>query len=683
VPTEPAPEGSTGGQSARPAVFLSYASEDAAAAERISAALQSAGVEVWFDRGELRGGDAWDHTIRKEIRDCALFIPLVSANSQARTEGYFRLEWRLADQRTHLMGRNRAFLLPVCIDDTRDADADVPDSFLTAQWTRLPQGAATPAFVQRVVNLLARVGTPPPASATESRNPAAPHAPRLSPAVSAGRNRARVVAGVVVGLLAVLIAGYLVRERTRTTGDGALAGATGATSTVEGASIAVLPFADMSERKDQEYFSDGLAEELLDQLAKTPGLRVTARTSSFAFKGKSEDVPTIARQLNVANILEGSVRKAGARLRVTTQLIRASDGTQLWSETYDREMKDVFAVQDEIADAVVTALKGRLLATGKALMHTRTANPDAYIEYLLGRSYYRQASEASDRLAVKAFRRAVALDPDYGPAYASLALAAFYTAYYDADSKGEEQAFALADKAIELAPEFADGYGSRAYLRFWFRLDWDGARTDFEKAVSLSPNDGDHLRRYSQYLATRGRMTDAIAYVRRATEADPMSALTWNRLSRYLLATRQYGQARTALARARALMATWTDERDEPTVLEVLDGHLDAARALAEASAFPESRLWRLAIIEHTAGHEAASRAARDEFERKYGGAQPFDVARIHAWCGDVEATFTWLETALKAHAEDVVEVTYDPLFAPVRADPRYRAFLRKLGLSD
>src|SRR6202041_911166 len=197
-------------------------------------------------------------------------------------------------------------------------------------------------------------------------------------------------------------------------------------------SIAVLPFLDMSEKHEQEYFSDGLAEELLDLLAKTPGLHVIPRTSSFSFKGKSEDIPTIAGKLRVAKILEGSGRKLGNHLRGTTQLMRADPGEHIWSETYDRELKDVFKVQDEIAGAVVAALKLKLAPAQDASAHT-TANTEAYTQYLLGRQFWNHRNLDGYRRAVEAYRKAIALDPGYAAAYAGLATAENYVA----DATGE------------------------------------------------------------------------------------------------------------------------------------------------------------------------------------------------------------------------------------------------------
>src|SRR5262245_17315613 len=258
------------------AVFLSYASEDAEAAQRICDALRTAGVEVWFDANELRGGDVWDASIRTQIRECALFVPIVSANTDRRGEGYFRLEWKLAVDRSHLMADDHAFLVPVAIDGTVDANRRVPDKFREVQWTRLLGGETPANFVEHVRRILSGSG------------------PALRAAPSSAAAPAQ-----------------------------------------RAASIAVLPFMNMSRDQEDEYFADGLAEELLNVLSKIGGLRVAARTSAFQFKGKHDDIAVIGRKLNVDTVLEGSVRKAGNRLRVSVQLVKVADGLHLWSETYD------------------------------------------------------------------------------------------------------------------------------------------------------------------------------------------------------------------------------------------------------------------------------------------------------------------------------------------------------------
>ncbi len=270
------------------AVFLRYASQDAEAARRICEALRAAGVEVWFDQNELVGGDAWDAKIRGRIGSCALFIPVISMNTQARDEGYFRLEWKLAVDRSHLMAHDRAFLLPVVMDSTPDASARVPPEFRAVQWTSLPGAFPTPEFIAQVKRVLAQPQT----------------------SVISGAGRPTPSAGPLIATTAATI-----REK----------------------SIAVLPFVNMSAGKEQEYFSDGLAEEVINLLAHISELKVIARTSAFAFRGKEQDIRGIASALGVNHVLEGSVRRAGNRLRITAQLIQAVDGTHLWSERFDRE----------------------------------------------------------------------------------------------------------------------------------------------------------------------------------------------------------------------------------------------------------------------------------------------------------------------------------------------------------
>jgi len=322
------PDGvSTAGQSQR-AVFLSYASEDAAAAQQICTALRAADIEVWFDQSELRGGDAWDAAIRKHIKSCALFLPVISTNTHNRIEGYFRLEWKLAIDRSYLIAADQAFLLPVVIDGTPQTDERIPDRFRELQWTRLPGGNTPPAFVEHVARLLSpahQLPTIPTRWSMVSTVPAAGKPPR------SGAKAWRSKFVLLVFALAVIAGGYIALDRLvvskakRDVGRSTAvttASSVNAQNPIPEKSIAVLPFLDMSETKDQEYFSDGLSVELLDLLSKTEGLKVIARTSSFYFKGKQATIPEIASTLRVAHVLEGSVRKAGTTIRVTAQLIR-------------------------------------------------------------------------------------------------------------------------------------------------------------------------------------------------------------------------------------------------------------------------------------------------------------------------------------------------------------------------
>jgi TolB-like protein len=321
------------------AVFLSYASQDAEAAQKICEALRAAGIEVWFDQSELRGGDAWDQSIRKQIKTCALFLPVISQNTHDRDEGYFRLEWKLAVDRCALMAADRAFLLPVVIDDTRDDDERVPERFREVQWTRLPGGVTPAAFVERVRRLLSgELSQEPTRTASAAAQvPAAPSTRK--PVLAFWQSKAALLAAITVLVVAL---GYFVANRLVLSTRGAEVGAAASPAAHSAPaiafnppphSLAVLPFVNLSGDKEQEYFSDGLTEELLNSLAEINELQVAARTSAFSFKGKDTDIGTIARKLNVGAVLEGSVRRSANTIRITAQLINAVTGFHLWSKS--------------------------------------------------------------------------------------------------------------------------------------------------------------------------------------------------------------------------------------------------------------------------------------------------------------------------------------------------------------
>ncbi len=375
------------------AVFISYASQDALAAERIAASLRAAGIDVWLDQSELRGGDVWDASIRKQIKTCALFLPIISRNTHARDEGYFRLEWKLAVDRCHLMAADKAFLVPVVIDDTRDDDERVPDRFREVQWSRLPGGANTDSFVEHVRQLLEPASSKPATPNLRPASPIAAASTRSLPTAS------RSFVPWIVSSLLILVTGYFVVDKlvlpARSVPRAEAPAAEPAPAFNPPAhSIAVLPFTNMSGDKEQDYFSDGLSEELLNSLARITELQVAARTSSFYFKGEHADLATIARKLNVASILEGSVRRSGHTIRVNAQLNNALTGYHLWSQTYDRDLGDVLKLQTDIATAVATALKLTLLGDIAAKTEIGgTRNPAAFDAYCAPR----MRTGASDR----------------------------------------------------------------------------------------------------------------------------------------------------------------------------------------------------------------------------------------------------------------------------------------------
>ena len=452
-------------------------------------------------------------------------------------------------------------------------------------------------------------------------------------------------------------------------------------------SIAVLPFVDMSQAKDQEYFSDGLSEELLDLLAKVPQLKVIARTSSFSFKGKNADVAEIAKKLAVATVLEGSVRKSGNTLRVTAQLIRTVDSTHLWSETYDRELTDIFKVQDEIASAVVAALKVKLLPSqASADNQRRTTNLDAYNEYLIGKQQYNRTNVDGWRHAEAAFRRAAALDPSYAPAWAGLADALNFLSDFldgaDAIAAAKREALAAADKAIGLAPDLADGYRARSYLRSSTLWDWKGADADIDRAMQLEPNSSETRFRRAELLATLGRQTDAVTEIRKAVELDPLSQNVWSSLGWYLLASGHLVEAREANQRALTLNPESSFALVNLGMIEMLDGRFDVARGAWQRGGDNWDAIGS-AMIEHSLGHKNAAQSALDKLIAKYADGSAYQIAEVFAWRGEPDPAFEWLDRAYRQHDGGLANLTFDPLMKSLRTDARYAAFLKKMGLAQ
>src|SRR5271156_4233858 len=375
------------------AVFLSYASQDVEAAQKICEALRAAGIEVFFDQSELRGGDVWDQKIRREIHDCALFVPIVSQHTQERLEGYFRREWKLAVDRTHDMAEQKPFLVPVVIDGTRDQEAFVPDAFRPVQWTRLPGGETPRIFVERIKRLLSPELSP--LSAVSSAT-AAIREPVRGPRRSVLALLA-IVAVAVVAALAYFPTNKFWIAKHATPETAAPAGSAPAAFAPPPHSVAVLPFVNLSGDKEQEYFSDGLTEEMLNSLSEINELQVAARTSSFYFKGKDVDLGTVAHKLNVGAVLEGSVRRSEHTVRITAQLVNAVTGFHLWSKTYDRDLGDVLKLQSEIATAVASALKVTLLGDVAAKVELGgTGNPAALDAYLRGLKAARSIHDTKD-----------------------------------------------------------------------------------------------------------------------------------------------------------------------------------------------------------------------------------------------------------------------------------------------
>jgi adenylate cyclase len=443
-------------------------------------------------------------------------------------------------------------------------------------------------------------------------------------------------------------------------------------------SIAVLPFADMSERHDQEYFSDGLSEELIDLLAKLPQLQVIARTSSFSFKGKSDDIPTIGRKLNVANVLEGSVRKSGSRLRVTTQLIRADSGVHIWSDTYDRDLRDVFKVQDEIAGAVVAALKVHLLASVSTANLYRTANSDAHDHYLRGEHYIVLGGDTYRRGAEE-FRSAIALDPKYAIAYAKLADAEAFVADADGDAAMLRIAVADADKAVAVAPELAEAYKVRGSIRAGSLWDWSGAQADLEEARRRDPNGVSTQWLNAMLLEAQGRLPGALEVARKMVDADPLSSIAWERLGAEQQYSGDLDGSRRSLHHALELEPDFAFAFFLLGITEVLSGRGNEALESFNRLTYKPGRYFGIALAQQALGHRQESQKALQGEIQVGAQGEAYQIAEVYAFSGDDDKAFQWLDRAYAQHDGGMISMRVDPLLRNLRGDPRFKALLVKM----
>ena len=510
------------------AVFLSYAREDSEVARHIAEALRAFGVEVWFDQNELRGGDSWDAKIRTQIKTCALFIPLVSQRTEERSEGYFRREWKLAIDRTHDMSGDKAFIVPVVIDETRETEAAVPEEFMRYQWTRLAQGAPTPEFVSQVKRLLdapKKAAAKTGAGLAEAGRPGAatPAAPVASPA-------SRLPLGL--GAVAVIAVGAAVFFALRPgSKEPALIGpplaeakptATPAPAAINPKSLAVLPFNNMSEEKDSVFFSDGIHEDILTNLALVRELQVVSRTSVMQYRNTTKTLRQIAAELGVAYVLEGSVRRAGNKVRVTGQLIRAATDEHVWAKNYDRDLTDVFSIQSELATEIAGALSAALSPQEKQLLNRRpTENLAAYDSYVKARQ--KRQDTLTSFSAEPFLLTAVQLDPKFAQAWAELGSLHAFIYFSDIDHSTERLAKAKAaiETAVRLAPDDPAVIEKQGDYYYYGYRDYARASEQYQRLAVLRPNDAAVFGSLGFIHRRQGRWAEALTELRRAAQLEP------------------------------------------------------------------------------------------------------------------------------------------------------------------
>lgn len=455
-------------------------------------------------------------------------------------------------------------------------------------------------------------------------------------------------------------------------------------SSLNANSIAVLPFTDMSSAKDQEYFSDGLSDELITELAKIPGLKVVARSSAFQFKGKNEDLHTVARKLGVANVLEGSVRKEGSRARISVELIKADDGFQLWSETYDRNVEDIFAVQDEITQAVGNALQSKLLSGDAAISEgSRTTNSEAYEAYLQGQYFIARGLDKEDLTKALSFAdQALKLDPNYAPAWAqrARALEAMARGLEIDEADGFRRARASAEKAITLDPKLPAGYLALALVQINQDWDWKGASASLEKARQLAPGSVNVLRIQGYLDRNMGRVEEAIALYRQAIALDPLNSDFHAVVADQLYGLGRYEEAKAELTKAEELNSQHSSLHLIRSEILLMEGHPPEAVAEIEKETSDWQKLTGQALAYSGAGRHQDSDMALKNLIAKHQTDCAYQIAEVYAYRGEVDQALEWLDRAYKQRDPGIREVTNDPLMKGLLHDPRYAQLLSKMG---
>jgi TolB-like protein/tetratricopeptide (TPR) repeat protein len=656
-----------------PAVFISYASQDQAVATAVLEALERQGIQCWIAPRDVSPGEFYAEGIVHAI-DAAKVVVLVLSQNAAASLHVLR-EVERASSKGHPVVSFRT--------DLAALPAGLEYFLNTSHWLDASSTGIERAL-PRLVGAVQRLISPPQAGAAAEFAPNTPASSASRAPPPARVPRPIIVLGAVVALgLLCFVAAKLWSAQHAAPATAASTGARSPQAFSE-KSVAVLPFVDTSEKKDQEYFSDGLSEELIDLLGRVPGLRVPARTSSFYFKGKQTTLAEIARALGVSHVLEGSVRTNGQQLRVTAELVRVADDTRVWSDTFDRKLDDVFKVQDDIAGAVVKALKISLLAGQQA--NARAApNSDAYTMYLKGRSTMKGGTEDDFTRAQSYFERAVAIDPAFAPGWAALGdmRSDLYSSFRVPRQYQQvaPSAHAEAARALELDPNLPDAHLALGRIAFLIDLDWDTAARELSRTLELAPANA-MAWRFKSYLAgTLGDNEHQRSFAEQAIANDPLDY--WNYFAaglagymggRFADGERLYRRAIELNERAGAIHA-------QLARLLIVSGKPQQALVELEHESAPA---WR-ALAEPLALDALGRRKEADEklvrAEDLYGDAYASQIASVYAMRNDSANALKWMERSYRQHDSAPLFLRHDPMFRSLEGNPSYEAILRKMKI--
>ena len=635
-------------------VFVSYASQDVAVANSIVENLEEHGCKCWIAPRDVKPGAQYADAIVRAINE-AKAVVLVMSGSAVGSSHVAREVERAASK-----GKP---IIPFRIDNA-PLNPELEYFLSNSQWIDVPKlGMA--AALTRLAEAVGHV------------SPISPQAVLPLPRSGGVRKRTVIVAASVIGICAALALGIHFWPLGR--------GGPPAVAAISDKSIAVLPFVDMSEKKDQEYFADGMAEEIIDLLVKVPGLKVISRTSSFQFKGKTEDLRSIAAQLGVAYVLEGSVRKSGDHLRVTAQLIDSRNGTQLFSQTYDRDLSDVLKMQDEIAASLVRTLQ--IQVSGEAVV-SRPAlrNTEAYTVYLQGLHAFNRFNPQGLEQAARDFQQAVDLDPSFADArvwfaITNYSMGAFGFVPAASATSAFEQARHSAELALKLDPNVATAHAVLGLVDL-NEGNWASAEQELQLARALVPGDYGIIVLAEAQAMTMGRWDDALKQANARLERDPLDPIGYVRLSAVQLRRGRLAEAETAMRRALEISPTFGFAHYNLGVVLLARAEPDAAFKEFTKDSIDGARLKGTAMAYFALGRRSESDTALAEWLKDTATSHlPFSVAELYAFRRQSDEAFKWLDVAFEQKDTNLFNAKSSVLLDSLHGDPRYAALLKKMNL--
>jgi adenylate cyclase len=646
-------------------VFISYASQDVAVANSIVENLEQQGIRCWVAPRDVKPGTVYADAIVRAINEAKNLVLVLSASAMASAHVGREVE-RAASKRKPII----AFRT-----DAAPLSPELEYFLSNSQWIDMP-ALGIPAALGKVAEAVGQrlaptkpLGLIPPPTAVKQAD---------------GRPKLIAVVAAVIGVgVLVALGGHFWSAKPSSEVPATAAGTTPLGATIPDKSIAVLPFVDMSEKKDQEYFADGLAEEVLSLLATLPELKVISRTSSFQFKGRSADLRTVGSQLGVAYVVEGSVRRDGNRVRVTAQLIEARTGVHRWSESYDREVGDILRMQQEIAAALGRALQ---IEVGGDYWHATTLRSDeSYTAYLRGQHALNRYDKSGLEEAISHYEHALDLDTSLVRVREGLAAAHFlqYAFRFVPPAVGAEAARQDIDKLLRESPHSAVGHALRARLLTTYDWDWPAAQREADTALSLDRNSGIALYAAADLAAVLGRWDEAERLFRNELSIDPLDADTRGELSFTLYRAGRYAEAESEMRRVLEISPSYVSAHSIIAVTLLARGQAQAALHEIQQEDISGGRLTGLAIGYYALRRKADSDSALSRAEHDVASQGPYLIALTHGYRGEADAAFRWLDRAYMERDYRIQYVKDEWLLSSVHSDPRYKAFLRKMKLPE